>query len=100
MKAIEGINFQPHGYGDGNYHAVVTCNDGTDISIVQCDGTGDCQRIVRMWDNTGQGCFYGNINGEQVFEILDYSRDDAEGWLTDIEVVERIMEHGGIASQK
>lgn len=101
VKPIEGIEFSQHHLGPGHWHARVVCHDGANISIIQCDGTGEfCNRFKALGDTSNRGCFYGNTTGEQVFEILDSTASDAEGYLTDLEVVRRIMAHGGINYQK
>ena len=99
MKEIEGIVFGEHHLGPGNYQAIILCRDGVEVSIIQCDGTGEfCARL--RFDGTERGCFYGNTSGENVFEVWDYVTEDPLGYQTSADVVRCIIEHGGIDYQK
>lgn len=112
MRQIEGIEFSPHSLGTGHGHAIVVCNDGAKLSIIQCDGTGEMCRSLAGWPTADRGCFYGSKDNEDAFEVLDYSHvntsdtsseqwsDGVQGWMTPLDVVRRIMEHEGIHHQE
>lgn len=99
MKAeIEGITFYSHHFGAGHYQAPILCKDGTRISVIQCDGSGSLCLSLSGWPTANRGCFYGNIEGEERFEVWDYSIEGGEpiGYQTAQDVIRVILEHGGL----
>jgi hypothetical protein len=104
LKEIEGIEFRPHHSGfEGHWQAVVTCKDGTKVSIIQCSPDRPTYMISghefhhEIFPGEDRGCFYGTMHGEDRFEVWDRSEEDVVGWQTAKQVVATIMKHGGIA---